>query len=58
MQQKPYLRPVIETLASSEILEMIGPVQGYGVGSGGGAHGGIITSPMSGGMGPVTPSAN
>ena len=30
--QKPYVRPTIETIDSSEILQLIGPVQGYGGG--------------------------
>ena len=29
--QRPYATPTIETIESSEILELIGPVQGYGV---------------------------
>jgi len=28
--QKPYVPPTIETIDSSEILELIGPAQGYG----------------------------
>ena len=30
--QKPYVPPTIETIDSNEILEAIGPVQGYGHG--------------------------
>jgi hypothetical protein len=57
MKPKHYLKPVIETLESSEILEMIGPVQGYGGGAGG-ARGGMVTSPMTGGNGVMIPQAN
>jgi hypothetical protein len=58
MPCKPYLKPAIETLDSSEVLDMIGPVQGYGagLGGGGGAHGGIVSSPMGGLGNPAVPS--
>ena len=60
MSHKAYSTPTIETLDSSEILDMIGPVQGYGAGfgGGGGAHSNIITSPMAGLGQPAIPSAN
>ena len=58
MPTKKYMIPAIETLDSSQILEMIGPVQGYGgFGGGGGAHGGI-TPPIPNVGGPKTPSSN
>ena len=41
--RKAYVTPAIETLDSSEIVDLLGPVQGYGPGSGtigGGVSGG------------------
>ena len=57
---KNYTAPTIETLESSEILDLIGPVQGYGYGDsgGGGAAMGItgqLTAPPTGA---VRPSSN
>ena len=56
---KNYITPTIETLESNEILDLIGPVQGYGYGSqgGGGADFGISSQLVPLG-GPRTPSAN
>ena len=34
-QGKTYVTPAIETLDSAEIVELLGPVQGYGPGAGG-----------------------
>lgn len=39
--RKAYVTPAIETLDSSEIVDLLGPVQGYGPGSGGGIGGGV-----------------
>jgi len=38
---KPYTTPAIETLESSEILELVGPVQGYGPGNDLGSSGNV-----------------
>ncbi len=38
-QGKTYVTPAIETLDSAEIVELLGPVQGYGPGSGTGGAG-------------------
>ena len=59
MANKAYITPAVETLDSHEILELLGPVQGYGPtgtpGTGGGAHAGIGSN-GTGATGGVIPS--
>jgi len=42
-----YERPEIRTVSAAELIEMIGPVQGYAFGSGGGASG-VAVTPVDG----------
>ena len=41
---KSYATPAIETLESSEILELVGPVQGYGPGNTLGSGGNSVSA--------------
>jgi hypothetical protein len=52
-----YEKPLVRTISAAELIEMIGPVQGYALG--GGSTGGLVTTPLDGldgGLGPDTPS--
>jgi hypothetical protein len=43
-----YEKPAIQTVGAAELIEMIGPVQGYGVGAGGGQGPESILTPYNG----------
>ncbi len=42
-----YEKPLVRTVSAAELIEMIGPVQGYALG-GGGNSGGLVTTPLDG----------
>jgi len=43
-----YERPAIQTVSAAELVEMVGPVQGYALGGGGNAAN-LVTTPFAGG---------
>ena len=45
--RKVYVTPTVETLDSSEVVDLLGPVQGYGPGGGGSSSGALSMDPAS-----------
>ena len=43
-----YEKPAIQTVSAAELIEMVGPVQGYAMGGGSNAAE-LVTSPFTGG---------
>ena len=43
-----YERPAIQTVSAAELIEMVGPVQGYALGGGSNAAE-MVTTPFAGG---------
>jgi len=48
VRNKLYEKPAIQTVSAAELIEMVGPVQGYAMGGGSNAAE-LVTTPFSGG---------